>query len=42
MWKSAFPGRDYVDEAYDKAGITDIRAKRDLLRKYEEERSLHS
>ena len=39
MWNSAFPGWDYVNEEYDKAGITDIREKRDLLRKYEEERA---
>ena len=34
-----FPGWDYVNEEFDKAGITDIREQRDLLRKYEEERA---
>ncbi len=37
-WNDSFPGWDYVEEEYDKAGITDIRLKRDLLREFDKKR----
>ena len=37
-YRCSFPGWDYTEEAYQKAGIEDILAKRRLWEKYDEER----